>query len=66
MNFQGFLSAKTCVFRNKGKKFEIQEGEVTSVKKDSVRVCEGGKLIKKDRDEVPRPFKIGCNGKDVV
>merc|ERR1711915_641887 len=53
---------RSCIFRNKGKKFDIQEGEVTSVKKDKVRVCENGKLVKKDRSEVPTPFKIGCNG----
>eukprot|EP00092_Neocalanus_flemingeri_P072997 GFUD01089962.1.p1 GENE.GFUD01089962.1~~GFUD01089962.1.p1 ORF type:complete len:129 (+),score=38.95 GFUD01089962.1:63-449(+) len=54
--------SKTCVFRNKGKKFDIQEGEVTSIKKDKVKVCENGKLVQKDKSEVPTPYKIGCNG----
>ena len=103
--------------RNGGKKFDVAEGEVTSVKGDKVRnqinsiitlnfshllvsfiekashlleptslckicvnqanlqsspqlddkspkvrVCEGGKLIKKAKEEVPQPFVIGCGG----
>ena len=54
------------MFRNKGKKFDIQVGEVVSVKKDKVKVCEGGKLVNKDKSEVPTPYKIGCNGEYVV
>ena len=50
------------MFRNKGKKFDIQEGEVTSVKKDKVKVCENGKLVQKEKSEVPTPYKIGCGG----
>ena len=57
---------RSCVFRNKGKKFDIQVGEVVSVKKDKVKVCEGGKLVNKDKSEVPTPYKIGCNGEYVV
>merc|ERR1712228_207958 len=56
------LSASQCIFRNGGKKFDVKEGEVTSVKGDKVRVCEGGKLIKKAKDEVPQPLIIGCGG----
>ena len=55
-------SSAECVFRNKGKKFDIQEGEVTSVKKDKVKVCENGKLVQKEKSEVPTPYKIGCGG----
>ena len=57
---------RSCVFRNKGKKFDIQVGEVVSVKKDKVKVCEGGKLVNKDKAEVPTPYKIGCNGECMV
>ena len=53
---------KTCVLRNKGKKFDIQQGEVTGVKKDKVKVCDNGKLVEKEKSEVPTPYKIGCNG----
>jgi hypothetical protein len=53
---------RNCVFRNKGKKFDIMEGEVTSIKKDKVKVCEAGKLVEKEKSEVPPPYKIGCNG----
>ena len=53
---------RTCVFRNKGKKFDIQEGEVTAIKADKVKVCEAGKLVQKEKSEVPTPYKIGCNG----
>merc|ERR1712200_49445 len=56
------LSSGQCTFRNGGKKFDVAEGEVTSVKGDKVRVCEGGKLIKKAKEEVPQPFVIGCGG----
>merc|ERR1712037_163101 len=56
------LSASQCTFRNGGKKFDVKEGEVTSVKADKVRVCEGGKLVKKAKEEVPQPFVIGCGG----
>merc|ERR1712203_14182 len=31
------LSASQCTFRNGGKKFDVKEGEVTSVKGDNVR-----------------------------
>ena len=31
-------------------------------KSPKVRVCEGGKLIKKAKEEVPQPFVIGCGG----
>jgi hypothetical protein len=50
------------VFRNNGKKFDIQEGEVTAIKADKVKVCEAGKLVEKEKSEVPTPYKIGCNG----
>ena len=53
------------MFRNKGKKFDIQEGEVTAIKKDKVKVCEAGKLVQKEKSEVPTPYKIGCNGETI-
>ena len=48
-----------------GRKFDIQEGEVTSIKKDKVKVCEAGKLVEKEKSEVPAPYKIGCNGETI-
>ena len=41
--------SRTCVFRNKGKKFDIQEGAVTAIEKDIVKVCEAGKLVEKEK-----------------
>ena len=41
------------MFRNRGKKFDIREGEVTSIKKDKVKVFEAGKLVEKEKSEVP-------------
>ena len=54
---------KTCKYKNGGKTYEINEGDVTEVKKTKVRVCENGKTILKKKEEVPLPYKYGCNGK---
>ena len=53
---------KTCTFKNGGKEYQINEGDVTEIKKTKVRVCENGKSVLKKKAEVPKPYKYGCNG----
>ena len=46
-------------------KLALVIGQISSELNDKspkVRVCEGGKLIKKAKEEVPQPFVIGCGG----
>ena len=47
----GVKSYLTC------KKCQLKSYQVIQV-----RVCEGGKLVKKAKEEVPQPFVIGCGG----
>ena len=54
--------AKTCTFKNGGNTYQINEGDVTEIKKTKVRVCENGKSVLKKKAEVPKPYKYGCNG----
>ena len=53
---------KTCAYKNGGKTYQINEGDVTEIKKTKVRVCENGKTVLKKKEEVPKPYKYGCNG----
>ena len=53
---------KTCTYKNGGKTYQINEGDVTEIKKTKVRVCENGKTVLKKKEEVPKPYKYGCNG----
>ena len=53
---------KTCTYKNGGKTYQINEGDVTEIKKTKVRVCENGKSVLKKKEEVPKPYKYGCNG----
>merc|ERR1712098_271597 len=39
--------AKTCTYKNGGKTYQINEGDVTEIKK---------------KEEVKAPYKYGCNG----
>ena len=54
--------AKTCTYKNGGKTYQINEGDVTEIKKTKVRVCENGKSVLKKKEEVKGPYKYGCNG----
>ena len=53
---------KTCTFKNKGKEYEANEGEVVGVKKTKLRICENGKTVLKKRTEFKLPYKFGCKG----
>merc|ERR1711936_216051 len=52
----------TCAYKSGGKTFQINQGDVTEIRKTTVRVCENGKTILKKKEDVPKPFKYGCNG----
>ena len=54
--------AKTCTYKNGGKTYQINEGDVTEIKKTKIRICENGKSVLKKKEEVKPPFKYGCNG----
>ena len=53
------------MYKNGGKTYQINEGDVTEIKKTKVRVCENGKSVLKKKAEVPKPYKYGCNGEKV-
>ena len=36
---------KTCTYKNGGKEYQINEGDVTKIKKTKIRVCENEKLF---------------------
>ena len=55
--------AKTCKFRNKGKEYEANEGEVVQLKKTKLRVCENGKTVLKKKTEFKFPYNFACKGK---
>ena len=63
----GILSVHcNCEYKSKGKTYDVQEGEVTQVKKTTVRVCTNGKLILKKNEEVPKPYKFACGGEEEI
>merc|ERR1719431_2575091 len=45
-----------------GKTYQINEGDVTEIKKTKIRICENGKSVLKKKEEVKPPYKYGCNG----
>ena len=45
---------------------KIESSPQLNDKSPKVRVCEGGKLIKKAKEEVPQPFVIGCGGEIII
>ena len=49
---------KNCISNQANQQSSHQSND----KSPKVRVCEGGKLIKKAKEEVPQPFVIGCGG----
>ena len=55
-------SSKTCQYKNNGVTYQINEGEVSEIKKSKVRVCLDGKNVLKKKAEVPLPWKYACNG----
>lgn len=59
---QPLESKKTCQFKKNGETYQINEGEVTEIKKTKVRVCVDGKNILKKKEEYPPPYKFGCEG----
>merc|ERR1711874_517079 len=54
--------AKTCKFKNKGKEYEANEGEVVQLKKTKLRVCENGKTVLKKKTEFKFPYNFACRG----
>ena len=54
---------KTCIFKNGGKEYQANEGEVVEVKKTKLRLCENGKTILKKKTEFKLPYNFACNGK---
>ena len=59
---QPLETKKTCQYKNNGETYQINEGEVTEIKKTKVRVCVNGKTILKKKEEYPPPYKFGCDG----
>jgi len=60
----GQNAGKTCTLKHKGKTYDVQEGEVTEIRRTTFRICTNGSLIlekKKDSDVRP-PYKMGCGG----
>merc|ERR1711953_729129 len=53
---------KTCQFKTNGETYQINQGEVTEIKKTKVRVCDNGKNILKLKTEFRPPYKFGCEG----
>ena len=53
---------KTCKYKNNGVEYEINDGEVSEIKKTKVRVCDNGKNLLKKKEEFPPPWKYACNG----
>ena len=51
------------MYKNGGKTYEINDGEVTEIKKNKIRVCDNGKTLLKKKEEFPPPWKYACNGK---
>ena len=56
---------KTCQYKNNGVTYQINDGEVSEIKKTKVRVCEDGKNLLKKKEEVPLPWKFACNGNNL-
>merc|ERR1711879_1131750 len=50
-------SKKTCMYKDKtsGVTYEINDGEVSEIKKSKVRVCTDGKNLLKSKEEFPPP-----------
>ena len=59
---QPVAGEKTCKYKNKGVEYEIEEGEVTEIKRSKVRVCTGGKTLLVAKEDFPPPWKYACNG----
>merc|ERR1711962_860724 len=59
---RGQNAGKTCKLKHKGKSFDVQEGEVTYITKNTVKVCKNGKLTYVNKSEVRAPYKMGCGG----
>ena len=57
-------SKKTCMYKDKksGVTYEINEGEVSEIKKSKVRVCTDGKNLLISKEEFPPPWKYACDG----
>ena len=52
------------MYKNGGKTYEINDGEVSEIKKNKIRVCDNGKNLLKSKEEFPPPWKYACNGKN--
>lgn len=50
------------MYKNGGKTYEINDGEVSEIKKNKIRVCDNGKNLLKSKEEFPPPWKYACNG----
>ena len=57
-------SKKTCMYKDKmsGVTYEINDGEVSEIKKSKVRVCTDGKNLLLSKEEFPPPWKYACDG----
>merc|ERR1712080_161477 len=58
----GQKTEKTCKLKHLGKTHDVQEGQITEIRKTTFRVCTNGSLILKKKKEVRPPYKIGCGG----
>ena len=58
----GLGQDKTCKFKNKGKEYQANEGEVVEVKKTKLRICENGKTVLKKKKEFKLPYNFACKG----
>ena len=45
-----------------GVTYEINDGEVSEIKKSKVRVCTDGKNLLLSKEEFPPPWKYACDG----
>ena len=48
--------------KKSGVTYEINEGEVSEIKKSKVRVCTDGKNLLLSKEEFPPPWKYACDG----
>ena len=63
---KGWAQEKTCTFKNAGKEYEANDGEVVEVKKTKLRVCENGKTVLKKKTEFKLPYNFACKGKNKI
>ena len=48
--------------KKSGVTYEINDGEVSEIKKSKVRVCTDGKNLLISKEEFPPPWKYACDG----